>query len=400
MSSGNYLYTESDYFGESYRSSRTWTGANDPAHKAENPYTANIHRQQRFWVARVNIKTGVDEGNSYGPYYSARTKPQFDSNTELQLLAKMADEIRGHSFNLGVFVAELGESLAMLRNSFSAIVTMAKALRHRDFGLLLLSVANIAGGEQIQRRFVNDKRLRKAVSTGNIASTWLAIQYGWKPLVNDIFEACKAIEALTSEPRTLRSTFSARGPSYYFDDLLGGSPSNPTKFLHWCSSRREYRLKWVEKVSIPRSLGLINPSTVVWERLPWSFIIDWFIPIGSYLDSVGFFGGLQLSYAQSTFIQTRGNKRVTKNCGSIPGESPHSEGVCYTGQYYNSTTHYHYCGGTSVVNTFFDRVTGTTLRVPTPDLKDLDKIFSLGHLKNAAALVWQRTRSTETYLRD
>ncbi|DAD51222.1 maturation protein [ssRNA phage SRR7976327_1] len=400
MSYGNKLYTESDYFGEFYRSSRTWNGANDPAHKAENPYTAIIHRQQRSWVARVNIKTGVDEGNCYGPYYSAQTKPQFDSNTELQLLAKMADEIRGHSFNLGVFVAELRESLAMLLNSFSAIVTMAKALRHRDFGLLLLSVANVAGGEQIQRRFVNDKRLRKAVSTGNISSTWLAIQYGWKPLVNDIFEACKAIEALTSEPRTLRARFSAQGPSYPFDDLSTDIRPNPTKFIHWCSSRREYRLKWVEKVSIPRSLGLINPLTIAWERLPWSFVIDWFMPIGSYLDLVGFFGGLQLSYAQSTFIQTRGNKRVTNNCGAVPGESPHSEGTCYIGQYYKTTSHYHYCGGTSVVNTFFDRVTGTTLRVPTPDLKDLDKAFSLGHLKNAAALVWQRTRSTEKYLRD
>ena len=164
MSYGNYVYTESDRFGEFYRSSRSWSGANDPAHKAENPYTVTIHRSQKSWVARVNIKTGVDEGNAYGPYSSARTKPQFDSNTELQLLAKMADEIRGHSFNLGVYVAELGESLAMLRNSFSAITMMAKALRHRDFGLLLLSVANIAGGEQIQRRFVNDKRLRRAVS--------------------------------------------------------------------------------------------------------------------------------------------------------------------------------------------------------------------------------------------
>jgi len=102
MSFGNFLYTESDKFGESYRSSRYWLGTNDPAHKAENSYTANIHRQQRSWVARVNIKTGVDEGHTYGPYYSARTKPQFDSNTELQLLAKMANEIRGHSFNLGV----------------------------------------------------------------------------------------------------------------------------------------------------------------------------------------------------------------------------------------------------------------------------------------------------------
>ena len=165
MSSDHFIYKEDDAkFGEFYRSERTWSGTNDPAHKAENPYTASIHREQRSWVPRINIKTGVDEGYMYGPYHSAWTKPQFDSNTELQLLAKMADEIRGHSFNLGVAVAELGESLAMLRNSFAAITMMAKALRHRDFGLLLLAVANIAGGEQIQRRFTNDKRLRKAVT--------------------------------------------------------------------------------------------------------------------------------------------------------------------------------------------------------------------------------------------
>jgi hypothetical protein len=34
------------------------------------------------------------------------------------------------------------------------------------------------------------------------------------------------------------------------------------------------------------SLGLINPLEIVWELLPYSFVVDWFLPIGNWLSSM------------------------------------------------------------------------------------------------------------------
>ena len=50
------------------------------------------------------------------------------------------------------------------------------------------------------------------------------------------------------------------------------------------------------------NLGLINPFTVIWELMPMSFVIDWLLPIGNFLDAltahVGleFYGGYETSY--------------------------------------------------------------------------------------------------------
>lgn len=30
-------------------------------------------------------------------------------------------------------------------------------------------------------------------------------------------------------------------------------------------------------------LGLVNPASLAWELIPWSFVVDWFIPIGPLL---------------------------------------------------------------------------------------------------------------------
>jgi hypothetical protein len=35
-----------------------------------------------------------------------------------------------------------------------------------------------------------------------------------------------------------------------------------------------------------RQLGLLDPATVLWEIIPYSFVVDWFLPIGSYLDNL------------------------------------------------------------------------------------------------------------------
>jgi hypothetical protein len=47
-------------------------------------------------------------------------------------------------------------------------------------------------------------------------------------------------------------------------------------------------------------LGLINPASVAWELVPFSFVVDWFTGFGSYLDSFTELAGLSVSQEYST----------------------------------------------------------------------------------------------------
>lgn len=54
------------------------------------------------------------------------------------------------------------------------------------------------------------------------------------------------------------------------------------------------------------SLGLLNPAVLAWESVPFSFVIDWFLPVGNFLQSlstplgVKFLSGTQTSVAEGT----------------------------------------------------------------------------------------------------
>lgn len=37
---------------------------------------------------------------------------------------------------------------------------------------------------------------------------------------------------------------------------------------------------------VPKLLGFTNPAAVLWEATPFSFVVDWFLPIGDYLKTL------------------------------------------------------------------------------------------------------------------
>jgi hypothetical protein len=47
-----------------------------------------------------------------------------------------------------------------------------------------------------------------------------------------------------------------------------------------------YILELYESLDANRALGLLDPLTVAWEIIPYSFVIDWFVPIGTYFENL------------------------------------------------------------------------------------------------------------------
>jgi hypothetical protein len=47
-------------------------------------------------------------------------------------------------------------------------------------------------------------------------------------------------------------------------------------------------------------LGVINPLAIAWELYPFSFVIDWFVPIGSVLTAATATAGLEFVSGHTT----------------------------------------------------------------------------------------------------
>lgn len=45
------------------------------------------------------------------------------------------------------------------------------------------------------------------------------------------------------------------------------------------------------------SLGLLNPASLAWELVPLSFVVDWIVPVGPFLEAMTAGVGIELSHA-------------------------------------------------------------------------------------------------------
>lgn len=291
----------------------------------------------------------------------------FNANDELKLFSKLASEVRGHSFNLGVTAAELPQSLRLVALNLNRISQALNAVKHGriDHAVRVLGAqpAKTYYSDQLskngKRRFLGGPR--KLVSK-DISAMWLEIQYGWMPAVKDIYEAMAAFSAVMDLPRTSQITVTTNR-TLRSEYITGGSLLRNFKKTK-VSGRIVYEM--TEALPLARSLGLTNPAAILWEKMPWSFIFDWALPIGSYLDALNVIPQLngRFCYTQKrvTTCRTEGTNRQ------------------YQGARINSTAIH------------MVRTIPTSLSVPFPVFKPLNKILSPGHVLNALALMHQVAR--------
>lgn len=127
-----------------------------------------------------------------------------------------------------------------------------------------------------------DKRGKKT------ASSWLELQYGWLPLMSDIHGG---YEFLTGRRAVKGMLFNVRRT---ITDNDTQTKSDQT--ASW-SMNANIQTKLVTKVSLwytveyealaeASKLGLLNPLEIAWELTPWSFVVDWFLPVGNVLGAL------------------------------------------------------------------------------------------------------------------
>lgn len=123
-----------------------------------------------------------------------------------------------------------------------------------------------------------------------MSNMWLSYSFGWVPLFQDVYNACQVLGNNPPGSRCKGHGSAQFQSVYYADDVW---------YRQTVVGRVGVSIEAVIRITSPNELlleqlGLANPAYVLWDAVPFSFIADWFLPVGRFLQSWTDFFGLQL----------------------------------------------------------------------------------------------------------
>lgn len=207
--------------------------------------------------------------------------------TEAALRQKLIEAAKGAEWSIPTFVGEGRQTVNMVVNAARTIGSAYRDLRRGNFVGAMTSLG-IQGDSRARRRY---ERQYGTDPTRAAANAWLAHTYGWVPLMQDAQRSAETLAEinLSEESREIRVTARVSKddvqvyPSFTFsvNPSIDGRQTNDIKESRF----GVWRCKPTAWNNVG-SLGLLNPASVAWERLPLSFVADWFLPIGRYLEGL------------------------------------------------------------------------------------------------------------------
>jgi hypothetical protein len=151
----------------------------------------------------------------------------------------------------------------------------------------------------------------KKAAAKNFGDQFLEFHFGWVPLAQDIHNSMETLSKPNFGKRKLHASCSYTGHWHDRNDSLGGG------FIYTDNWERNavFRCKMgaTVRVSNPNAylasqMGLVNPASVLWEAVPYSFVADWFGNVGQVLASATDFVGLDV---ESGYTTTSGELHVS-----------------------------------------------------------------------------------------
>jgi hypothetical protein len=352
-----------------------------PPKRADNsphPFTRTTYYkyEDRIPIVKMrppqgNIPPAYNTSNEYfylQNFGDAPVSANWTANDDLKLIGKLQERINGSDFNLGIALAECNQTLQMIGDSAIRINRSLTALKRGNINLAAKYLMDGTGRSQKKKYSSNTSR---TLSQSKLSSNWLELQYGWLPLLSDVKAGAEWLANRLEVPFRQRYAASRRVSALrtrntpWVTYYLGVPNVNPVPS---CTCVAEYRKQIIafitERPSVAVSLGLTDPLSVAWEKIPFSFVADWFIPVGDYLGARGFASSLT-----GTFVTT-----VKTQTGSFINGNGNFVVPRYIGERQMTIT----------------RTVSTVLDVPMPRFKQFGQAASWSHCANAVALLTQK----------
>lgn len=261
---------------------------------------------------------GTDESNFSRKFLPGDTF-MVDSSSKAENMARYAlfGELSQIKLNIGVSLAEGQKTIDLVASTASTIYDAYKNLRKgnlKKFNHVLFSngkhTRRFSPKKETMDKYrslmKNKKRSPKQDEEFEkiLANLWLSYSYGWVPLYNDVYGAL--IATFKEYPG-----FPVKVTRKESGNIPGSAYSTETLEV---SGGVFYTDKVTKKVNVKRDpshniqnaleLGLQNPALIVWELIPFSFVWDWWNPVGSWLESQTATLGLSFSHESTTRTRT------------------------------------------------------------------------------------------------
>lgn len=250
---------------------------------------------------------------------------------------KFKAECQPDSAGLAINLAQRKQAIDMIANRSMQILGFANSLRRGNLPAALKSLGLLKdqkatkivrkygrkyifhnGTWKLRKGFHRSKvggKLQSNLPTSRSSSDlFLELHFGWEPLVGDIHSSIDVLQAGVPPERV--STSSTRKYTTKWNTSTASDPINYYEETH----RGTWRISADINVSNPNlwlanQLGLVNPAAVIWDAIPFSFVLGWFVNVDSFLASFTDFWGLSLTNQSITshWIMTGHAYQIQKN---------------------------------------------------------------------------------------
>lgn len=252
---------------------------------SELPYSRKAESMINPRVRSVRVSDGKAPVTTFAATLGPLLSPDGGAAAvpaEADVISKLAGKWRNTDLNLGMYMSPEGrESIEMVIGTMGKLSNAALHLKRGDFGGFCRNLNEMPRGSR--------RASARKFNQGDISGAFLAAHLGWSPLIKDIYTLTEGID-LKEKPVRISSSKAGTplkwrvvNPARATDIDIGG----------------KLRIKIMGDISRPPTFrskfGLDNPFMIAWELVPLSFVADYFLPIGSVIDSMGFISTARFS---------------------------------------------------------------------------------------------------------
>jgi hypothetical protein len=235
------------------------------------------------------------------------TNPVLVNNVYNDCLSRIYDQIRGQ-VDLAMNAAEFGELIALKRKCEKLETIILK----NDLDPIT---------RELRRRFKKGvvKPLMK-----DVGSLWLLWQFGIKPLVQDVYNAASEVQKALPSKLVTRAR-AGQTQTVKIDRVWPGDSNVREVGVVEHSVRVQMDIHWMINPTVLQKIGnwtSLNPATIVWEKFPWSFLVDYVYDIGGYMRNLEsallYKSNFQSGYSTTT---TLSSGRTQANANKVVGSA-------------------------------------------------------------------------------
>lgn len=240
---------------------------------------------QKDMIAWTN-RAAQDEGRDLGNLVSEGTRLSpvgILQDARNEAVTKALNKIGDQKVNLGENLATLGQTVRLFT---SKAQLLHDALRY---------AYRVRSWRKLLNKSFRD--LKREGIENVTAREYLAYIYGLKPLMNDVYTLAELAKSQGAKTLLFKGVGKAtrmspirpksRNFSYSSVRTTSGSYIQKVKCTVW--GRIDPNWQGLRSLN---QLGLLNPLALAWELVPFSFVVDWFLPIGPVLNALSAPAGL------------------------------------------------------------------------------------------------------------